>query len=149
VEVIILKAGKRTSESKFPTPIAVYRPNESWRSRWNKPINTLEYNSGHYDYLIAKDKSKKAYLRYLGFLFSKHLVLHNFGNVGEDSILERMIEVITRLENRLWSVVWGSTKARAVQEPPAQRIVDSWRSRVAQKKSQHLTLIPLSLRIRC
>lgn len=101
VIVIILKAGKKTAESKFPTPIADYKPNEFWRSRWNKKVNTLVYNSGHNDYLEAKERSKKAYLRYLGFLFSKHLVLHNFSNIGEDSILERMIEVVTRLENRL------------------------------------------------
>jgi hypothetical protein len=101
VEVIILKVGKKTAESKFPTPIAIYGPTEFWRSRWNKSVNTLEYNSGHNDYLEAKGRSKKTYLRYLGFLFSKHLVLHNFRNIGEDSILERMIEVVTRLENRL------------------------------------------------
>jgi len=101
VEVIILKVGKKTAESKFPTPIAIYGPTEFWRSRWNKSVNTLEYNSGHNDYLEANGRSKKAYLRYLGFLFSKHLVLYNFKNTGEDSILERMIEVVTRLENRL------------------------------------------------
>lgn len=101
VTVIILKAGKKTAESKFPTPIPIYKPTEFWRSRWNKSVNTLEYNSGHNDYLEAKERSKKAYLRYFGFLFSKHLVLHNFRNIGEDSILERMIEVVTRLENRL------------------------------------------------
>lgn len=101
VTVIILKAGKKTAESKFPTPIPIYKPTEFWRSRWNKSINTLEYNSGHNDYLEAKERSKKAYLRYFGFLFSKHLVLHNFRNIGEDLILERMIEVVTRLENRL------------------------------------------------
>lgn len=101
VTVIILKAGKKTAESKFPTPIPIYKPTKFWRSRWNKSVNTLEYNSGHNDYLEAKERSKKAYLRYFGFLFSKHLVLHNFRNIGEDSILERMIEVVTRLENRL------------------------------------------------
>ncbi len=101
VEIIILKAGKKTAESKFPTPIGIYKPSEIWRSRWNKSVNTLEYNSGHNDYLEAKKRSKKVYLRYLAFLFSKHLVLHNFKDTGEESILERMIEVIARVEYRI------------------------------------------------
>jgi hypothetical protein len=101
VEVLILKEGKKRSESEFPTPRPVFRPSEGWRSRWSKAVNTLEYNTGHEDYQRAKAKSRKAQIRYLGLLFAKHLVLHNFGNSGEDAVLERMIEVVGRLEGRL------------------------------------------------
>jgi hypothetical protein len=37
----------------------------------------------------------------MGFLYAKQLVLHNFKASGENSVMERMIEVISRLENRI------------------------------------------------
>ena len=98
VTVLILES-KKPPKQQFPTPIAIDRPGENWRSRWNESVDTLEYNIGHPDCISAKKaKSKKMFIRYLGLLFAKHLVLHNFEKSGEDNVLERMIEVVGRLE---------------------------------------------------
>jgi len=101
VTVLILKSSKKKSQSGFPTPNPVHKPAESWRSRWNESVNTLDYNTGHEDYQKAEQRGRKAILRYFGFLYAKQLVLHNFKKSGEDSVLERMIEVIGRLENKI------------------------------------------------
>jgi hypothetical protein len=101
VEVLILEKTKKKSKSGFPIPNGIFLPSENWRSRWNESVNTLEYNTGHEDYQRAEKKGKKAYLRYMGFLYAKQLVLHNFKESGEDSVMERMIEVVSRLENRI------------------------------------------------
>lgn len=100
VVLILSKSNKKTSGG-FPNPKAIDMPSEKWRSRWNESVNTLEYNIGHEDFKKAEKKGKKALLRYMGFLYAKQLVLHNFKTSGEDSVMERMIEVITRLENRI------------------------------------------------
>ena len=101
VEVLILEKTNKKTQSSFPIPKGIYMPSENWRSRWNESVNTLEYNSGHEDYQKAEKKGKKNVLRYLGFLYAKQLVLHNFKASGEDSVMERMIEVISRLEYRM------------------------------------------------
>lgn len=101
VSVLILESSNKTAQSNFPRPIGIYKPAENWRTRLMQEVNTLEYNTGHKDYKRAKKQGKKSYLRYFGFLYAKHLVLHNFKESGEDSILERMIEVISSFENRL------------------------------------------------
>ncbi len=101
VEVLILSKKNRTTTAGFPYPKGVYNPSENWRSRWDETVNTLEYNTGHEDYQKAEKKGKKTLLRYMGFLYAKQLVLHNFKASGEDSVMERMIEVISRLETRI------------------------------------------------
>ncbi|MBD3162974.1 MAG: hypothetical protein GF346_11200 [Candidatus Eisenbacteria bacterium] len=101
VVVLILRETRKARQQAFPTPIPVHRPGERWRSRWNAATDSLEYNTGHEDYLAAKKGPKKAYLRYLGLLFAKHLVLHNFKESGEEPVLERMIEVVARLESKI------------------------------------------------
>jgi len=101
IVLLILKQTDKKSKSGFPNPIAVEKPSESWRSRWDESVDTLEYNTGHEDYKKAEKRGKKVYIRYIGFLYAKHLVLHNFKESGENLILERMIEVISRLETRI------------------------------------------------
>lgn len=101
VEVLILEKTNKKTQSSFPTPKGYYMPSENWRSRWNESVNILEYNTGHEDYQKAEKKGKKYILRYMGFLYAKQLVLHNFKASGEDSVMERMIEVISRLEYRI------------------------------------------------
>jgi len=98
--LILAKTNKKTS-TNFPIPTGIYMPSENWRSRWNESVNTLEYNTGHEDYQKAEKKGRKTMLRYMGFLYAKQLVLHNFKASGEDSVMERMIEVISCLENRI------------------------------------------------
>ncbi len=99
--ILILINPNKKSQSGFPRPIGIYKPAEKWRSRWNESVNTLEFNTGHNDYKRANKSGKKSHLRYLGFLYSKYLVLHNFKESGENNILERMIEVISHLETNI------------------------------------------------
>lgn len=101
VDILILSKSNKKSQGDFPIPKGIYMPSENWRSKWNESINTLEYNTGHNDYLRAEKKGKKYLLRYLGFLYAKQLVLQNFKTSGEESVMERMIEVICRFENRI------------------------------------------------
>jgi hypothetical protein len=101
VDILILAKSNKKSTGGFPIPQAVHRPSEKWRSRWDVTINTLQYNTGHEDYIKAEQKGKKHILRYMGFLYAKQLVLHNFKTSGEDSVMERMIEVISRFEDRI------------------------------------------------
>lgn len=101
VEVLILARTSKKTTAGFPYPKSDYKPSENWRSKWDESVNTLVYNNGHDDYQNAEKKGKKTLLRYMGFLYAKQLVLHNFKASGEDSVMERMIEVISRLENRI------------------------------------------------
>jgi len=101
IEVLILAGTNKKTSSSFPYPIPDHKPSENWRSRWDESVNTLRYNTGHEDYQKAEKKGKKTLLRYMGFLYAKQLVLHNFKKSGEDTVMERMIEVISRLENRI------------------------------------------------
>jgi len=101
VDVLILSKSNKKTPAGFPIPQPIHRPSEKWRSRWDESINTLQYNTGHEDYIRADQKGKKHILRYMGFLYAKQLVFHNFKTSGEDSVMERMIEVISRFEDRI------------------------------------------------
>jgi hypothetical protein len=61
----------------------------------------VEVNNTHRDYLFTKPKPVH-YRRYLGKLYAKELVLLNYGDaVNNAGALERLIEVVTRIEQRL------------------------------------------------
>ena len=100
-EVLILSKKKKSTGLSLPYPIGVDKPGEPWRSRWLETTNEMHYNIGHPNYKAAKDRGKKARFRYLAFLYAKHLVMHNYSKSGEESVLERMIEVIATLETRM------------------------------------------------
>ena len=84
----------------FPPPVFVHAPGEVWRSRWNGAAGKLEVNSAHSDYQIARQHPARR-RRYLGRLYAKELVLHNFGHEPPAAILERLLEVLTRLDEHL------------------------------------------------
>ncbi len=84
----------------FPPPVFVHAPGEAWRSRWNGAAGKLEVNSAHSDYQIARQHPVRR-RRYLGRLYAKELVLHNFGHEPPSAILERLLEVLTRLDEHL------------------------------------------------
>jgi hypothetical protein len=76
-------------------------PSDGWRSRWNQSLRVLEVNDTHRDYLFIKPKPVH-YRRYLSRLYAKELVLLNYGDaVNNSGALERLIEVVTRIEQRL------------------------------------------------
>ena len=103
--------GSRTAETEvlveaeaanraFPPPKFVHAPGESWRSRLSPSEGKVEVNTGHPDYQsVRKSASKRR--RYLGRLYAKELVLHNFGLEPSAISLERLLEVLTRLDEHL------------------------------------------------
>jgi hypothetical protein len=58
----------------------VHRPGEVWRSRW---------------------VASRSVIRYLSLLVAKELVVHNFSGVQPNLLLERMVEVISALQQKL------------------------------------------------
>ena len=79
----------------IPDPHPVSAPGEPWRSRVLD--GRWEYNEAHRDYLAVSDVEARR-LRYLIHLFAKEVVLRNFGSPGAAETLERMVEVLTRLD---------------------------------------------------
>jgi hypothetical protein len=84
----------------FPPPVFVHAPSESWRSRWNASDRKLEVNTAHPDYVAVRAVTSRR-RRYLGRLYAKELVLHNFGLEATPVVLERFLEVLTRLDEHL------------------------------------------------
>jgi hypothetical protein len=79
----------------IPEPTPVHAAAEGWRSRYRAEV--WEYNTGHRDYVAAAATETRR-LRYLMHLFAKEIVLRNFGGPAESAILERMVEVLTYLD---------------------------------------------------
>ncbi|QDV05064.1 DNA mismatch repair protein [Planctomycetes bacterium Poly30] len=78
----------------IPEPHPVAAPGESWRSRFVG--GRWEFNESHRDFLAVSDVEAQR-VRYLIHLFVKEVVLRNFGRPGDAEVLERMVEVLTRL----------------------------------------------------
>ncbi|MEM6675047.1 MAG: hypothetical protein AAF726_19515, partial [Planctomycetota bacterium] len=81
----------------IPEPRPVSAPDESWRSR--VVAGRWEYNDAHRDFLAVADVESQR-LRYLIHLFAKEVVLRNFGGPGDAEVLERMVEVLTKIGAR-------------------------------------------------
>ncbi len=79
----------------IPDPRAVSDPSGNWRSR--VVDGRWEFNDAHRDFLVVADVEARR-LRYLIHLFAKEIVLRNFGRPGDAENLERMVEVLTRLD---------------------------------------------------
>ena len=87
----------RDRVSGIPEPHPVHAPSEPWRSRMRGA--RWEFNDGHPDYLaVVPTESRR--LRYLIHLFTKEVVLRNFGHPSDDHLLERMVQVLTHLQAR-------------------------------------------------
>ena len=87
----------REKVSGIPEPHPVHAPSEPWRSRMHGA--RWEFNDGHPDYLaVVPTESRR--LRYLIHLFTKEVVLRNFGHPSDDHLLERMVQVLTHLHAR-------------------------------------------------
>jgi hypothetical protein len=76
-------------------------PTDGWRSKWNPNLRVVEVNDKHRDFLFTKPRGAQ-YRRYIARLYAKELVLLNYGDViNNNGALERLIEVVTRIEQRL------------------------------------------------
>jgi len=78
----------------IPEPHPVSDPGATWRSRFVR--GRWEFNEAHRDFLAVAEVEAQR-LRYLIHLFAKEVVLRNFGRPGDGEVLERMVEVLTRL----------------------------------------------------
>lgn len=96
--IVDKKSRKRTGHAGILNPIPVDKPGERWRSR--QTDLGLEYNIGHSDYKRAAKSGTNAKFRYLFMIYAKHIVLHSFSGQGEESISERMIEIINIFDNK-------------------------------------------------
>src|SRR5260370_38723255 len=75
-------------------------PGESWRSRFDIKRNVIVINNGHRDFVYAS-RGKSLKFRYLVRLYAKELMMHNFAGLPGDQLLERMVELSLRAEERL------------------------------------------------
>lgn len=73
---------------------------ESWRSRFDATRNLILVNNGHRDFVFAS-RSKALKLRYLVRLYAKELIMRNFAGMPTEQLLDRMIELSLRTEERL------------------------------------------------
>ena len=97
-EITVLEAlAGREKVSGIPEPHPVHAPSEPWRSRMLG--GRWEFNDGHPDYLAVLPTESRR-LRYLIHLFTKEVVLRNFGHPSNDDLLERMVQVLTHLQAR-------------------------------------------------
>jgi hypothetical protein len=94
VAVLAELAGQERTAG-IPEPVAVNAPGERWRSRLD--ADRWEFNSGHRDYLAVQSSDARR-VRYLTHLFAKEVVLRNFGDPSSGELLERMVEILTRLD---------------------------------------------------
>ncbi len=99
----------------IPEPVGIHAPGEQWRSRVREGV--WEYNTGHADYVTASATEARR-LRYLIHLFAKEVVLRSFGSPADALILERMVQIITHLDDgRVGGR--GSAGSRQATQPAA------------------------------
>ena len=79
-----------------PDPVGVADPANSWRSRMKG--ERWEYNTAHPDCLRAS-ATTAGRLRYMIHLFAKEIVQRNYGSAADGEVLERMVEVLTYLDD--------------------------------------------------
>lgn len=103
------------SAGGIPEPVGVHAPGEAWRSRVREEV--WEYNTGHRDYVTASATEARR-LRYLIHLFAKEVVLRSFGSPGDAAVLERMVQILTHLDESR-SPGRGAAVAR---QPPQDRV---------------------------
>ena len=72
----------------------------AWRSRYLPQKNIIEINSAHRDFSASKG-SFAMHRRYIGKLYAKEIVLLNFPGTSQNETLERLVEVLVRIEKLL------------------------------------------------
>jgi hypothetical protein len=100
--VIVLErpAGGKIAKGLPPFDLT-HGPSDGWRSRYNTGLRLLEVNDLHRDYVFVKQRPLHK-RRYVFRLYAKELVLLNYPSaIDNATALERLIEVMTRIEPRL------------------------------------------------
>jgi len=98
---LILQVKKAARGRKLPFLEPVHRPGETWRSRWVESRSVIEFNTGHANYLQAKKRPRRGVVRYLSLLVAKELVLHNFSGIPQNALLDRMVEIISAVQQKV------------------------------------------------
>ncbi len=97
VEVVVLaELAAQERAAGIPEPVAVHASGERWRSRMQN--GRWEYNAGHKDF-VAVEAVEARRVRYLAQLFAKEVVLRNFGQPEHSEVLERLVQVLTHMED--------------------------------------------------
>ncbi len=98
VAVVAELTRRKRDDAGIPPPKPVEEPYEDWRSRLYP--DRWEYNIAHPDYAATASHPRKR-IRYLVALFAKEIVLRNFGEPGDERLLEKFVEVMTAIEDKL------------------------------------------------
>jgi hypothetical protein len=72
----------------------------NWRSRYLPLKNIIEINSLHRDFTLSK-ASFASHRKYVSKLYAKEIVLLNFPGISQNETLERLVEVLVRIEKQL------------------------------------------------
>jgi hypothetical protein len=94
---VVEKLQGQNPDAGIPDPELAFDPDGDWRSRVRG--RRWEYNAAHPDYQAACEDPKRRF-RYLVHLFAKEIVLWNYGEPKDERLLERMVEVLTRIKSR-------------------------------------------------
>lgn len=95
---------KRISEPRPAQGLPGYTyhkaPGEQWRSRFDTGRNLIVINNGHRDFIFASRQGGLK-LKYLSRLYAKELVQANFPGASAGELMERLIEISLRVEEKL------------------------------------------------
>ncbi|MBU0753524.1 MAG: ATP-binding protein, partial [Planctomycetes bacterium] len=94
------QSGRGSRHKGLPSFRYSNKPDEAWRSRFDLDKNVILINSGHRDFATARTKPATL-KRYLGKLYAKEVVYLNFPDLSSQEAMERLIELITRMESKL------------------------------------------------
>lgn len=92
--------GTGNGQEGLPLYQLVNAAGESWRSRYSINKNIIEINSAHRDYIKAHEKVR-FFRRYIGKLYAKEVVPISFPELTPGPSMERMVELLTRMEEKL------------------------------------------------
>lgn len=93
-------SGRDGRRKGLPSFRYLNRPEERWRSRFDVEKNVILINNGHRDFAAARVKAASL-RRYLAKLYAKEMVHLNFPDAGAPEAMERLIELIMRMEPKL------------------------------------------------
>jgi hypothetical protein len=92
---VVHKFAGQNPDAGIPDPERVYDPKGDWRSR--VVGRNWQYNAAHPDYLAVVDDPRRR-LRYFVHLFAREIVLRNYGEVKDERLLDRVVEVLTHIQ---------------------------------------------------
>ena len=99
-EAPLAPAGRDGRKKGLPSFRYRNQPDEPWRSRFDMEKNVILVNNGHRDFAAARGKPASL-RRYLAKLYAKEMVHLNFPDAAAPEAMERLIELLMRMEPKL------------------------------------------------